>query len=242
MLGFDYRLNMFCHEKYTRSDFLNKIKNVKNNYINLELIINKYNIGIGKKQLYIKDGNIIDHSNLVYNCKNLRYRIFSYFGENHYGDLRYIFNLDKSKDFNIILNRNKNILFDNKINSLYNGFLKKTEHEYNITKLPLFRIFNLGNLQNTIYGKILYKLNGGRIFSIPTIKKFLNKYNISISKKSNNNCIIDFLDILIRNYSKYEMDNEINLRMIIEIFEDNSKIFFNINYVIDYSISFNNNC
>lgn len=230
-------LNMWSKRKYTKKDFLKRLESFKYNYIKLELIMNKYNLGIGKRQLYIRNNNQIDPANSVYNCRNLRFLIFSYFGENYFGDMRYIFDLDRSKEFNIILNKNRNIIFENNINSLYMGFFKRIYNEYNITKIPLYNILNIGN--KNLYMKIIYKLTRGPFFTISSLKKFLKKYNIYCKSGSQKYYYVEkLLNILIKNFSKDSRDDELNLEMVIDIFEDNSKIFLNFDYVVDYRTFF----
>ena len=55
------------------NNLLKKMKLTKMSYFNLELIMNKYNLGTAKRQLIIKNNNQVDPSNTVYNCRNLRY-------------------------------------------------------------------------------------------------------------------------------------------------------------------------
>ena len=237
---FSKKLNMFHGKIYKKNEIIRKIELIRPEYINLEMIINKYNIGIGKRQLNIKNKNVIDPANTVYNCKNLRSLIFSYFGKNHYGDLRYILNLDRSKDFKIILNEDKNIVFDNDINSIYIGFFKHIYDEYNINKLPLYNILNILNIdQECLYMKIIYKLTRAPLFTIPILKRFLNKYNIYCKSNSRKYYYVRaLLNILINNYSRNFKDNKLNLKMVINTYENNSNIYLNFDYIIDYKISF----
>lgn len=236
MKMFSKKLDMWSKKKYKKKSFIKKIRNNIPNFINLELIMNKHDIGIGKRQLNIKNNNKIDPANTVYNCKILRNLIFSYFGKNHYTDIRYILDLDKSKEFNIILNRNKHMVFANNISSLYNGFFKKTYNEYDITKLPLYNIFTLGIIN--FYSKIHSKLSTQNILTIPFMKRFINKYDIHIHSNSIKYAYItEVINILIKNYSEYKRDSELNLKMIIRTFENQSNIYLNFDYVIDYSIT-----
>ena len=70
------------------------------------------------------------------------------------------------------------------------------------------------------------------------MKRFINKYDIHIHSNSIKHAYItELINILIKNYSEYKRDSELNLKMIIRTFENQSNIYLNFDYVIDYSIT-----
>ena len=54
---FNSKLNIWSSNRYSKKDLLKKIKLTRNDYLNLELIMNKYNLGTVKRQLIIKNNN-----------------------------------------------------------------------------------------------------------------------------------------------------------------------------------------
>jgi hypothetical protein len=145
-----------------KKKFMNNLKKFKQEFIEHQLIKNKYNFNNKKKILYQKNNilsNTINYSNIVYNDNNLRKLIFSYIEYNTFNNIKNI-----EKILQKIFNKNIHLLFVNNkisnfcdttsqlINLLHNDvkYLTKAFIDYLNNEKPYFT----KNLENIIFRRL----------------------------------------------------------------------------------------
>ena len=237
-----------------KKKFMNNLKQFKQEFIEYELIKNKYNINNKKKKLYHKNhdlSNNIDCSNIVYNDNNLRKLIFSYVGKNNNENIKNIeVTLQK------IFNKNVHLLFvNNKIPDFYDttsqlmNFLQNdTKYLFNayIEYLDNEYSYYTKNLENIILRR-LYRIIRNNIIE-RDIKLRLIDDNSEINIKNNvkNNIIhinpgiscgtdLKVLKKLIENYSNNIKHIFLNMHSRIVKLEYKYDIVIKIEYNISCS-------